>query len=167
MTDDGPSEQEIRAALRALHDDDEPTPDHVRTLAVATLLAKLALVPDEVVDAVAMQWKIEDDLANGGMDQVVWNIGRENATHVARTFRAVGALENADLIDRLAGVLEQQPAGDADPVTAFMAFRRAVGGPFFGGPEMDAELGEVLVEYVLERAESLPDPDGPLPRRDQ
>jgi len=101
------------------------------------------------------------------MDQVVWNIGHERAREVGKAFRAVGALENADLVDRLAGVLAEQPAGDADPVTRFMAFRRAVSGPFFGIPEPQAELGEVVLEYVLERVDSLPDPDGPLPRSAQ
>jgi len=168
--DDGPSEQEVRDALRALRDDDEPSLDHVLTLVVASVLHEKALVPGEVVDAISAQWAIEDDLANGGMDQVVWNIGHERARQVARSFRAVGAIENADLVDRLSAVLEQQqqqPDGDAEPVTRFMAFRRAVSGPFFGVPELEAELGEVVLEFVLERVDSLPDPDGPLGRRAQ
>lgn len=165
--DDGPSEQDVRASLRGLRDDDEPALDDVVTLAVASPLHEEPLVPAEVVDAIAAQWAIEDDLANGGMDQVVWNLGHERARQVAKAFRAVGALENADLVDRLATVLAEQPTSDGDAVTRFMAFRRAVGGPFFGIPDLEAEVGEVVLEFVLERVDSLPDPDGPLARRAQ
>ena len=55
----------------------------------------------------------------------------------------------------------------ADPVAHFLAYRRSVGCPAFQIPAPGDELAEPLVEFVLERPGSLPDPEGELPRKAQ
>ena len=172
--DDGvPSDEDVRAALRSLRDGAEASLGDVLTLVVASPAYAVPLVPQEAIDAVAAKYAMDRDVANGGMDQVAWNHGHERARAYARSFRAVGAIENADLLDRLAAALEAYRAahGDdaiaADPVTHFLAYRRSVGGPSFQIPEPGDELAEPLLEHVLERASAgaLPDPDGELPRK--
>jgi hypothetical protein len=161
--------EEVRAALRALRREEEPSLRDVLTLVGAALELSAPLVPQMVVDAVVGKYQTDGDFANGGADQFVWNQGAAAARSVAAAWRAVGALENADLLDRLAGELDayRGEAGDAaisaDPVHHFLAYRRRVGGPFFGLPEPGEELAEALVEYVLEHRDELPDPEQPLP----
>jgi hypothetical protein len=99
--------------------------------------------------------------------------GAGRARAYAEAFRAVGVIENADLLDRLASAVEDYRAAHshdalaADPVHHFHAYRRAVGGPSFGTPEPASELLEPLLEYVIEHAHELPEPDGVLPRSPQ
>ncbi len=164
--------QEVIDALRRLRDgSEEASLGDVLTLCFANDEYDVRLVPQEAIDAVMSKYAMDRDVANGGMDQVAWNHGPENTRLYARSFRAVGAIENANLLDRLATSLEEYYAthGDeaihADVVQHFHAWRKSQGGPFFGIPEPGDELAEPLIEFVLERASSLPDPDGPLPRK--
>jgi Domain of unknown function (DUF4375) len=171
--DDGPSEEDVRAALRALRAGDEASLGDVLTLVVASPDYAIPLVPQEALDAVYAKYAMDRDVANGGMDQVAWNHGHELARTYAKAFRAVGAIENADLLDRLAAALESyyaehgSDAIGADPVKHFHAYRRSVDGPSFRIPEPSDELAEPLLEFVLERASALPDSDGELPRKPQ
>lgn len=171
--DSGPSDDEVRAALRSLRAGTDASLGDVLTLVVASPAYAVPLVPPEAIDAVAAKYEMDRDLANGGMDQVAWNHGAERARAYASSFRAVGAIENADLLDRLAADLEAHHATHgaeaiaAAPVKHFLAYRKRVGGPSFSIPEPGDELAEPLVEFVLERAAQLPDPDGALPRKDQ
>jgi len=167
--EDAPSEADVRAALAALR-----TPQveigHVLTLASASEDYAIALLPPAALDAVMAVWVTLRDVGNGGMDQVVWNHGVESAKLYAAAWRTVGAIENAELVDRLVGVLETQLADstederEAGPIAYFMRFRRAVNGPGFGVPEPSEELGEPLLAYVLEHLDEVPRPDAPLPR---
>jgi hypothetical protein len=162
--------EEVRDALRVLRAGGEDASlGHVLTLVVAADHYAVPIVPPEAIAAVGAKYAMDRDVANGGMDQVVWNHGDETARGYAAALRAVGAIENADLLDRLAAELARYRAEvtdaaiSAEPVKHFLAYRTAVGGPSFGIPEPGDELGEALLEYVLERADHLPDPDGPLP----
>jgi hypothetical protein len=127
------------------------------------------LVPQSVLDAVHCVYLTERDVANGGLDQFVWNNGVERARFVAASFRAVGALENADVIDRLAEELEnyQREVGEeaiaADPVDRFLAYRRRGGGPFFPIPDIHEEVAESLIEHAITHADEFADPEAPLP----
>jgi hypothetical protein len=164
--------QEVIDALRRLRDASEDASlGDVLTLCFANDEYDVQLVPQEAIDAVMAKYAMDRDVANGGMDQVAWNHGAENARRYAKAFRTVGAIENADLLDRLAKSVEDYFAthGEAtitgDLVHHFIAWRKSQGGPFFGIPEPGDELAEPLIEWVLEHASSLPDPDGPLPRK--
>ena len=172
MADDdeaGPSEAEVRAALAAVR-----TPEveisHVLTLASASEDYAVPLLPAAALDAVIAVWITLRDVGNGGMDQVVWNHGAESSKQYAAAWRTVGATENADLVDKLVAVLEDQLATstdaqrEADPIEHFLAFRRAVNGPSFGTPVPSEELGDPLLAYVLAHLDEVPLPDAPLPR---
>jgi len=127
------------------------------------------VAPQSVIDAVECVYLTDRDVANGGLDQFVWNHGAEQARWVAASFRAVGALENADVLDQLAGEFESyrrevgEEAIRVDPVDHFLAFRRRGGGPFFPIPGIRAEEGESLIEHAIAHAEEFADPEGPLP----
>jgi len=159
---------EVRAALRALGGGEASLED-VLTLVNASLEREVELVPRPVIDAAIAVWESARDFFNGGADQFCWNHGVEATRQAAAAFSAVGGIENGELLARLADELEAFRAehGDeaigADPVTTFLAYRRRVDGPFFGLPEPKEELGVALVEYVVEHADALPDPEGPLP----
>jgi hypothetical protein len=166
------SDQKVRDALRSLRDGNEASLRDVLTLLSASPNYANPLLPRAAIDAVDAKFEMDGDVANGGMDQVAWNHGHQRARSYAVAFRTVGAIENADLLDRLATAVEhyRDQHGDAiagDPVRHFLAYRKLVGGPFFQIPEPGDELAEPLVEYVLEHASELPDPDGELPRRSQ
>lgn len=166
------SEDEIRAALRAVHSGDARL-SHVLCLAAASDDFTTPLVPDEVLDAIGAKYAMDADVANGGLDQLVWNQGPEAARVLAGYLRAVGAIENADVLDRLASALDDYEAKSSpetiakDPVRHFLAYRRKVGGPEFGIPEHGSELAEVLVEWVVERANKVPAADAKLVRKAQ
>jgi len=160
------SDDDVRAALRALRENDEPGLAHVLQLVCASLERDVALVPRALIAAVEAKWETDGDYANGGADQFVWNRGAPAARAIARAFHEVGAIENAELIDRLAGELDgyRDGLGDgadaavtAEPVKHFLAYRRRVGGPFFGIPEPDDELADALVEYAIEHLAELRD----------
>jgi hypothetical protein len=171
--DDDFDPEEVREALRVLRAGGEDASlGHVLTLVIAADRYAVPIVPPEAIAAVDAKYSMDRDVANGGMDQVVWNHGEELARAYASAFRAVGAIENADLLDRLAGELERyrgevtDAAISSDPVKHFLAYRAAVGGPFFGIPEPGDELAEAVLEFVIERGTTLPDPDQPLPAKD-
>jgi hypothetical protein len=148
-------EDEIREALAAVHAG-EATLSHVLCLANASLL------PKEVDDAIEAKFAMDGDVVNGGLDQVAWNQGRDAARAYASAFRAVGAIENADVLDRLATALADYESKHSkeeiakEPVRHFLAYRRSVSGPELGIPDPGDELAEVLVEFVIARASALP-----------
>lgn len=165
-------EDEVREALRAVHAG-EIELSHVLSLAIASFDLEKPLVPEEVSMAIAAKFEMDRDVANGGLDQVAWNHGLEATRAYANAFRAVGAIENADVLDRLASALEEyekkhtREAISKDPVQHFLAYRKSVSGPFFGIPEPGDELAEVLIEYVLDHASAVPPADTPLVRKAQ
>jgi hypothetical protein len=172
MTDEGDeiTDDEVRDALRALRSGDVTLP-HILCLAITSDEFESPLIGAEVVEAVGAKYEMDGDVANGGLDQLVWNNGVEYARALARSLRAVGAIENADVLDRLASALDDYLAKNTseaiatDAVKHFLAYRRGVGGPEFGIPDHGEELAEALVEYVIERKDSLPNPDAPLVRK--
>jgi hypothetical protein len=173
MTGDDDSEvsdDDVRAALRAIKTGDA-TLAHVLCLAAESDAFEPPLVSAEVIDAIAAKFEMDADVANGGLDQLVWNGGEAFARALAKSLRAIGAIENADVLDRLAAALVDYKAKNtsdaiaSDPVRHFLAYRRAVGGPEFGIPDHGDELAEALVEYVLERKDASRDPDAPLVRK--
>jgi hypothetical protein len=165
-SDDVP-EAEVRDALRVLRSGSGSL-KHVITLVNAAPQYATALVPDDVIQAVAAKFEMDRDVANGGLDQFAWNHGVSTTRAVAAVLRTIGAIENADVLDTLATAIEHHKADvgktaiAADPVKHFLAYRRAVNGPEFGIPDHDEEIGEALVEFVIEHAAALPDPDRPL-----
>ena len=164
--------QKVIDALRRLRDGSEDASlGDVLALCFANTEYAVQLVPEAAIDAVMAKYAMDRDIANGGIDQVAWNHGVAATRGYAKAFRTVGAVENADLLDRLATSLEAyyathgEDAITNDVVHHFIAWRKSEGGPEFGIPEPGYELAEPLLEYVLERANELPDPDGPLPRK--
>jgi hypothetical protein len=134
MSDD--DDDEVRSVLRSLRTGAEPTVQDVMTLLEASPSYAVPLLPQAVIDAIGAKFDMDRDVANGGMDQVVWNHGSELARTYAAAFRTVGAIENADLLDRLASALDAYRAehGDAiaeEPVRHFLAYRKSVGGASF------------------------------------
>ena len=168
----GPSDDEVRDALRSLRTDDAKLED-VLTLVAASGAYAVRLLPEAAVDAVMTLWTTQDDVDSGGLDQAAWNQGPELTKLFGAAFTEVGAIENGALFARLAKALEAYRGDitdaqiELDPTTHFLAFRRIVNGPDFGLPDPREELGEPVLEYVLARLDELPDPDGPLPRVDQ
>lgn len=155
--------EEVKQALTAVRAEGEPDLSDVLTLVGAGFDHDRLFVPEAVRDAVVAKWETDRDFANGGMDQFVWNNGIEMARWVANAWRAVGAVENADLVDRLAGELEAYfekvlpEEISKDPIKHFMAFRKKVDGPFFDCPDPGEEVGVALVEYVVTRRREFPD----------
>jgi hypothetical protein len=162
VSDAGYDEEAVREALDALRSGESVSLAHVLLLAEASLNGPTSLVGRPVIEAVGAVSLCERDLANGGLDQFVWNQGANIARRVAAAFRAVGALENADVIDALAveldGYLGENDAAAVaqDPVRHFLAYRRRGGGPFFAIPELHHEVGEALVEYAIAHADEEP-----------
>jgi hypothetical protein len=163
------SDEDVRDALRAVRSDKGPELRQILDLATASMQRSGPLVPQTVLDAVYCVYLTDSDVVNGGLDQFVWNHGVEKARWVAASFRAVGALENADVLDVLAGELDSYQCGvgedaiGADPVGQFLAFRRRGGGPYFAIPEIREELGESLIEHAIDHGSEFADPEGPLP----
>ena len=155
------SDESIREACSAIKGGQEITLRHVLTLAAASFERERPFAPEAVTDAVAAKWECDADFANGGADQFVWNHGVEAARASAAAFRKVGAVENADLLDRLARELEAYSSEVKDladdPVRRFLEYRKRVGGPYFGLPEPGDELAEVLVEYAHEHPDEFSD----------
>jgi polar amino acid transport system substrate-binding protein len=89
----------VRTALVAVRSQGEPDLSDVLTLVGAGYDHDSLFVPQAVKDAVVAKWETDRDFANGGMDQFVWNNGIEAARWVANAWRAIGAIENADLIE--------------------------------------------------------------------
>jgi hypothetical protein len=169
MADDSLSDEDIRDALRAVRSGEGPELGDVLHLVTASMQRSRPVAPQSVIDAVHGVYLTDRDVANGGLDQFVWNHGVERARWVAASFRAVGALENADVLDQLAGELDsyQLEVGvepvRADPVEHFLAFRRRGGGPYFAIPEIREEVGESLIEHAIAHSDEFADPEGPMP----
>lgn len=152
----------LRAAIAVLKLGTEVTLHDVLLVAEAGLEPTGTWVPRALVEAVGAKYAVDDDLANGGADQVAWNHGVERTRQYASAFRAAGAIENADLFARLADELAAHLAEHGEPepdelVESFHAYRRRVGGPFFGLPRLAAELSEGLIELAIAHAPSFPD----------
>jgi hypothetical protein len=168
--EDDITEDEIREALRAIHAG-KPRLSHVLCLAAVSDEYTTSLMPEEVIDAISAKYAMDGDVANGGLDQLAWNQGVEFARELARSFRAVGAIENADVLDMLAKALEEYETKNSpeaiskEPVRHFLAYRKKVGGPEFGIPEHGNELAEVLIEWVLDHAGRIPAADAKLVRK--
>jgi hypothetical protein len=146
---------EIRDALSAVESAAGPELGDVLLLVQATLDGESQLAPPPLCDAVVAKWASDGDFANGGADQFVWNQGSPLARQTAAAFRAVGAVENADLLDHLAAQLDAYLAelGPVDePVRQFLGYRKRVGGPFFRIPDPDEELAEALVDFAADHA---------------
>src|SRR5687768_12981061 len=105
MNEDRITDEQIEAAVSALREEAADLGD-VLLLVRASLERKTTLVPQVVIDAAIIEWNAEAELANGGADQLVWNNGVAAARASAKTLREVGAIDNADLFDRLANELE-------------------------------------------------------------
>lgn len=172
--DTGPADDEIRESLRRLRGadgEDEPTLDDVITLWNAGPYREVKLLPAPAAHAIIAMLETQRDVNNGGMDQVVWNHGAAASRAYAEAWREVGMADNADLLVRLADSLEAyfarhgENAITDDLVHHFIAWRKSVGGPAFGIPDPSEEMTEPLLEYVIEHASELPDPDGELPRK--
>src|SRR5262245_5047058 len=159
--DEKVSDEDIREACSAIKGGKEITLRHILTLVGASFERERPFAPPAVTDAVAAKWECDRDFANGGADQFAWNHGAEATREVAAAFRKVGAIENADLLDRLARELEsyQSEVKDLadDPVRRFLEYRKRVGGPFFGLPEPGDELAEALVEYSPHQTDEFSD----------
>jgi hypothetical protein len=159
--DEKVSDESIREALSAIKGREEITLRHILTLVGASFERERPFAPAVVTDAVAAKWECDADFANGGADQFAWNHGTEATRAVAAAFRKVGAIENADLLDRLARELEAYQSEVKDladePVRRFLEYRKRVGGPFFGLPEPGDELAEALVEYAHEHPDEFSD----------
>src|SRR5262250_2773844 len=159
--DEKVSDESIREAHSASKSGQEITLRHVLTLAAASFERERPFAPVAVTDAVSAKWECDADFANGGADQFAWNHGVDPTRAIAAAFRKVGAIENADLLDRLARELEtyQSEVKDLadDPVRRFLEYRKRVGGPFFGLPEPGDELAEALVEYAHEHPDEFSD----------
>lgn len=112
-------------------------------------------MPAVVCEAVAGLFACRADLANGGMDQFVWNQGAEIARAIGAAWRTVGAIENGDLLLRLADTLPAESAEDADAVLAFLSYRAEVRGFNFDVPDVEDELAEALLEWAAEHPEAL------------
>jgi len=169
---DEEDEADLREALRSLHRGDGELGEVLR-LVNAALDDGRAWIFERCIDAVVALRSIEGDLANGGIDQVVWNRPPEANEALAAAFSRVGAVELATLLRRLdktrAEVLlsvssdRVSAAADADPVRDFLRFRTLVGGPDLAIVSPHLEVGESLVEAASEAADELADPEGPAP----
>ncbi|PRQ09810.1 hypothetical protein ENSA7_05650 [Enhygromyxa salina] len=120
-----------------------------------------------VVAAIAGLFESERDFFNGGADQFVWNHGPGAARSIGSAWRAVGAVENGELLIELANALERLEAArgwdDDKPIRAFIEYRRLVAGPDFGRPEPAEELAEALVEWAIEHPEAFVSRDVNVP----
>jgi uncharacterized protein DUF4375 len=131
----------VRAAAAAIRSSD-PSLEDIMTLVYASNERDATLIGRPVGAAIFIRQAVSRDLRNGGLDQVVWNMGADRARFAAAALREVGAIENADLLDRLAEIRDEyateadHEAVAADPVRHFPAYRRLGGGPFFDAPEL-------------------------------
>jgi hypothetical protein len=159
--DEKVSDESIREAFAAIKGGQEIALRDVLTLAAASFERERPYAPAAVTDAVAAKWECDADFANGGADQFAWNHGVAATRAIAAAFRKVGAIENADLLDRLARELEAYGSEVKDladdPVRRFLEYRKRVGGPFFGLPEPGDELAEALVEYAHDHPDEFSD----------
>lgn len=146
----------VEDALMAFESGTEVELGHVIALASVGLEPDGQWVPRPLVDAIAARQAMGRDLANGGIDQVAWNHGPDAVRRYAAAFRMVGAIENADLLEDLAGALELRDAASSDGAVAeFMRYRHAVSRRCDATPALDGELREVLIEYAVSRASEL------------
>jgi hypothetical protein len=160
MADDEITDDEIADALEAILECDAELGD-VLCVVHASLERDEDLAPKVLQTAVMGKYQVERDFANGGADQFVWNNGSDIAREIGEAWRAVGAVENGELLVWLADELDALSTEVSDddiagePVRWFMAYRTRVGGPEFGIPDPDTELAEALVEWAIEHADEM------------
>ena len=153
---------EIREATDKIRAGSEVELGDVLCLVSASFERDHPVAPQPLIDAVIAKYETDRDYANGGADQFVWNNGAGLARQFGEAWRAVGAVENGDLLVRLADELDAYRAEvsdddiSADPVKRFLEYRKRVDGPYFGIPEPGDELAEVLVEWAIEHAAEIP-----------
>lgn len=158
MSDFEIDDTEIAEALSYVCDGDADL-DDVLLLVNASFERERDIAPGPLQLAVIAKFETDRDFANGGADQFVWNNGPAQARAFGDAWRAVGAIENGDLLHRLADAHDAMHAEHADedfsddPLKWFMAYRKRVGGPYFGLPEPGEELAEALVEWAIEHAD--------------
>lgn len=162
MSKDTPiTDAEINEAIANIRAGEGASLSDVLCLVSASFERDEPVAPQPLIDAVVAKYETDRDYANGGADQFVWNRGAELARRFGDAWRAVGAVENGDLLVRLAWELDnyRTEVGDEaiadDPVRRFLEYRKRVSGPFFGIPEPDEELAEALVEWAIEHASEL------------
>lgn len=161
-TDTEITESEIREAADKIRSGADVDLSDVLCLVSASFERDQPVAPDALIEAVIAKHETDRDYANGGADQFVWNHGAEIARRYGEAWRRVGAIENGDLLVRLAGELDahMSEVGDEsmsdDPVRRFLEYRKRVSGPFFGIPEPGEELAEALVEWAIEHADEIP-----------
>jgi len=167
-----PTDEEVRAALSSLHSE-EIEFDSVLLVAFADDLYEQALLPKIVIDTITLKYEVESDLVNGGLDQMVWNVGFPLGHLMAEDLNEVGASRNGQLVGRLADELQRFETGvppeaiASDPVTHFLRYRRSVNGPFFDVPDLRLEVEEAICSYLLTHRDGVPRPDAPLTRREE
>src|SRR5262249_3097146 len=88
----------VRAAAAAIRAGD-PSLSDIMSLVYASLERDATLIGRPVREAMLVWQEVSADLRNGGLDQVVWNMGTDAARFAAAALREVGAIENADLLD--------------------------------------------------------------------
>lgn len=151
------SDEQLRDAIASLHDGTAEFED-VMCAINATFERETQIAPEILVDAIVGKYESDRDFANGGADQFVWNKGSELARRFGGAWRGVGAVENGELLVRLADELEAyrdevgEEALGQDSVHHFLSYRKRVKGPEFGIPEPGVELYEAVVEWALEHA---------------
>ncbi len=150
----------IEECVQAIHAG-EPELSHLVRLASAVLNKEGDVAPEFFAVAIEARMEFERDIYNGGLDQAVWNHGPELSEHFGEALDKVGAIENGQLILKLAK--ESQPFLDAvespdDVVEQFSQFRIKVGGPNFPIPDLDEELFEAVMEFALENPEAFSKP---------
>ncbi len=154
------TDNDILTALLGPTAPDGPSVADLTTLVTATLERKKDFAPPLLVEALVGRSSCIRDYNNGGIDQIVWNQGVDYARRVGQAWYNIGAVEHGELLlrlsDDLARFLDQTEPSDleSNPVEIFLEFRRAVGGPEFGVPDLDGELAEAMAEWAYENADS-------------
>ncbi len=133
--------------------------DTIMCLAQASCEREQDIAPEVLVNAINAKYETDEEYANGGADQFVWNQGPEMARSVGNCWREIGAIENGDLLLFLANTydifceeLGVQVNEEGLTIKHFLAYRKRVKGPYFDVPQVGEELAECLVEWAIEHA---------------
>jgi hypothetical protein len=122
-----------------------------------------ALLPPSTLMAMDSYFEFKKDIFNGGMDQVVWNIGEPYCSFAASRLLQIGAIKNGNLLQELIKAKkefdEKYPADEinADPVKYFLLYRKTVSGPYFDVPDYFDEVLDSLYEYIKNHPQEIPE----------